>query len=130
MRRSVLERSVKRRVTSHLLELQRIGAPLYFTMPVPSGYGRSGLDYEGCLCGLYFAVEAKSPDEDADLTPRQRNIAKSIVEAGGKVFIISDSDGMVAFRLWIRHVLTSQLTNSSYSPSLVLENLEKHFHAN
>ena len=116
MRRSVLERTVKKRVTSHLLELQRLGAPLYFCMPVPSGYGRSGLDYEGCLCGLYFAVETKSPDEDADLTPRQRHIANSIVKAGGKVFIISDPDGMAAFRSWTDHVLTSQLTNSFYLP--------------
>jgi len=129
MRRSVLERSVKRRVTAYLLELQRIGTPLFFSMPVPSGYGRSGLDYEGCLAGHYFAVETKSPDEDADLTPRQRHIAKSIVKAGGKVFIISDREGLAAFQSWVNHVLTSQMTNSSYLPKSVGKNLDLQSHA-
>jgi len=124
MRRSVLERSVKKMVTSYLLEMQKDGAPLYFCMPVPSGYGRSGLDYEGCLAGYYFAIETKSPDEEADLTPRQRHIAKSIVNAGGKVFIISCNAGMCAFMDWVDTILPSHMTNSSYLPKSMGKNLK------
>jgi len=101
--RTVLERLVKRAVTGYLLSLQQPDSKVrcYFRMPVPGGYGKSGLDYEGCIEGYFFAIETKSPDDDADLTPRQRMMAKDIIAAGGKVFIVSCGAGLQAFRRWV-----------------------------
>jgi hypothetical protein len=124
--RVTLERSVKRRVTAYLLELRRVGVPIFCRMSVPQGYGRSGLDYEGCLAGHYFSIETKSPDPEAELTPRQRAIAKDIVAAGGRVFIISDEEGLQAFKRWVDHILSSQMTNSSHLLLPAGQNLECH----
>jgi hypothetical protein len=90
-------------VTGYLLTLQQPGSPVrcYFRMPVPYGYGRSGLDYEGCIEGHFFAIETKAPDDDADLTPRQRATAKAIIEGGGRVFIISREAGLTVFKHWV-----------------------------
>jgi hypothetical protein len=102
-KRAVLERAVKREITRYLLGLQQPDSTIrcYFRMPVPGGYGTSGLDYEGCIEGFFFAIEAKSPDEEADLTVRQRSTAKLMYEAGGKVFIISCEQGLAAFQRWV-----------------------------
>lgn len=101
--RKTLEALVKRGVTGYLLTLQSPPSSVrcYFRMPVPTGYGKSGLDYEGCIEGFFFAIETKSPDDDADLTPRQRSTALSIIEGGGKVFIISCDEGLASFRRWV-----------------------------
>lgn len=96
-RRHVLERNVKRMISGYLDGLPEC----FYRMSVPVGYGRSGLDYEGCFRGLFFAIEAKSSDKDADLTPRQRDLALAIVGAGGKVFIISSNEGLMAFSRWV-----------------------------
>jgi hypothetical protein len=69
-------------------------------MPVPSGFGKSGLDYNLCMWGLWVTIEAKAPNEW--LTPRQRGTARKIYEAGGKVFIISSDEGLDSFKRWVR----------------------------
>ena len=38
------------------------GVEIYIEMPVPTGFGKSGLDYTMCLCH-FVAIEAKAPDE-------------------------------------------------------------------
>lgn len=102
-RRDVLERVTKRMVSGYLTSLciPNSGVRCYFRMPVPSGYGRSGLDYEGCIEGFFFAIEAKSPDDDADMTPLQRETAVAILRGGGKVFVISRPEGLDAFKRWV-----------------------------
>jgi len=100
-RRTVLERDVKREITKYLDALPVLGVPCYYRMHVPFGYGRSGLDYEGCIAGLFFAIEAKSPDDAADMTPLQRETALDILAGGGKVFVISGPDGLGAFYDWV-----------------------------
>jgi hypothetical protein len=99
----VREASIKKMVTYYLRSLQKDGSlvPCFFRRPVPFGYDASGLDYEGCIRGFYFAIETKSPDKDADLTPRQRGTAVAIYKAGGKVFIISGDEGLAAFKKWV-----------------------------
>ena len=99
-RRDVLEREVKKRITLFLDLLPVHGIPCYYRMPVPVGYGKSGIDYEGCVCGFYFGIEAKSPDEDADLTPRQRETLLDILAGGGAAFVISSDAGLHAFMRW------------------------------
>ena len=92
-------------VTAYLTELKISRAPIYYRMPVPGGYGKSGLDYEGCVCGLFFAIETKSPDEDADLTQPQRDAALAMWKGGGKVFIISNIEGLNAFKRWVEQCI-------------------------
>lgn len=64
--------------------LKKFGA--YYEMPVPGGYGKSGLDYQGCFHGKYFAIETKAPGKKP--TPRQVLTIAQIQKAGGKVFVI------------------------------------------
>lgn len=95
-RRDVLEREVKKRISTFLDSLQRC----YYRMYVPFGYGKKSIDYEGCINGHFFGIEAKSPDKDADLTPLQRDTLLDIVAAGGGAFIISTDEGLDAFKRW------------------------------
>ena len=99
-RRDVLERNVKRMITAYLDGLVEAGK-CYYRMPVLFGYGKKGIDYEGCIVGRYFGIEAKSPDKDADLTPLQRDTCLDILVGGGKVFIISTPEGLGAFMRWV-----------------------------
>ena len=68
-------------------------------MPVPSGFGKPGLDFTCCISGHFVAIEAKAPGQW--LTPRQRKTAVAILRAGGKVFIISGPAGLDAFKAWV-----------------------------
>jgi penicillin-binding protein-related factor A (putative recombinase) len=96
------EASVKKMVTYYLRSLQKDDmVPCFFRRPVPFGYDASGLDYEGCIRGFYFAIETKSTEEAGNLTPRQRGTAVAIYKAGGKVFIISCEQGLAAFKRWV-----------------------------
>jgi hypothetical protein len=77
---------------------------LYYEMPVPSGYGKSGLDYQGCFHGKYFAIEAKAPGKKP--TPLQEETIRRIEEAGGVAFVISDDRGVQLLDAWL--VMRSQ----------------------
>lgn len=61
---------------------------LYSFMPVPSGFGKSSLDYVLCVGGVFVAIEAKAPGKK--LTPRQKTIKGQIERAGGTVFVIDN----------------------------------------
>lgn len=61
---------------------------LYVFMPVPSGFGKSSLDYVLCVGGVFIAIEAKAPGKK--LTPRQKAIKRQIERAGGTVFVIDN----------------------------------------
>ena len=93
------ERTIKAEINQLLRHLTKQGYPIFWRMPVPYGYGRPMLDYEGCLAGQFFAIETKAPGKW--LTPLQRDTALQIVLAGGKVFIISRHEGIVAFVSWV-----------------------------
>lgn len=60
--------------------------PHYGLWPVPSGYGESTLDYIGCICGLFFAIETKRPGGEP--TPRQKQTIKAMQDAEAEVFVI------------------------------------------
>lgn len=95
------EAHVKDTITAFLNTLQAPNSPVhcYYRMPVPTGYGKSGLDYEGCINGLFFAIDAKRPGKY--FTARQRDTALAILAGGGKVFCISGPDGLRAFAAWV-----------------------------
>jgi hypothetical protein len=94
------EARIKKLVSIYLDSLSDVA---YYHMPVPTGYGkRNSLDYILCIHGHFIAIETKAPGEW--LTPLQRQTARSIVLSGGKVFIISGSEGLDALKRWVeRH---------------------------
>jgi hypothetical protein len=63
---------------------------IYKFMPVPSGFGKSSLDYVLCVQGMFVAIEAKAPGKKP--TDRQDMIAAQIMRAGGKVFVVDGPD--------------------------------------
>jgi hypothetical protein len=77
------ERDTKRAITE---VLHKYKPEVYWYMPVPTGYGRSTLDYLGVVRGYGFAIEAKAPGKKP--RPRQEMIIAEIRAAGGKVFVI------------------------------------------
>lgn len=95
-RRKKPERDVKRAIDRFLDALPCC----YYRKHVPTGYNNPGIDYEGCVRGAFFGIEAKSPDPDADLTPRQRDTCLEILAGGGSAFVISCDDGLRAFQQW------------------------------
>jgi hypothetical protein len=72
---------------------------LYYEMPVPSGYGKSGLDFHGCFRGKYFAIEAKAPKKGP--TALQEDKLRRIEAAGGVAFVISDDRGVQLLDAWL-----------------------------
>ena len=85
------------------LYLDDLGETVYKTMFVPVGYGkRNQLDYTLCIYGRFVAIETKAPGEW--LTPLQRQTARSILRAGGTVFVISGPEGLASLKRWVeRH---------------------------
>lgn len=73
---------------------------LYYFMPVPGGFGQSTVDYIGCYCGLFFAIEAKKPGGKP--TQRQTQIMNAMEKAWGKVFVI-DGD-TTELEAWLSRV--------------------------
>lgn len=76
------EGKVKKTVSQYLRQVPG----LWYTMPVPSGYGESTLDYIGCYKGQFFAIETKKPGGKP--TARQLQTIQAMERSGGKVFII------------------------------------------
>lgn len=75
---------------------------LYYDMPVPSGYGKSTLDFVGCYFGRFFAVETKKPK--GRLTYRQEGTRDDMRAAGGKVFEVIGDEGLGALEAWLVEV--------------------------
>lgn len=91
------EGKVKKKVNKLLDNFSPI---CYKEMPVPTGFGKSGLDYTLCVNGFFLSIETKAPGEW--LTPRQRQTAINILAAGGNVFVVSSDEGLGALERWLR----------------------------
>lgn len=76
------EGKIKKIVSTYLRQVPG----LWYTMPVPSGYGESTLDYIGCYEGRFFAIETKKPGGKP--TPRQLQTIAAMERSGAKCFII------------------------------------------
>ena len=72
---------------------------LYYDMPVPTGFGKSMLDFVGCYYGRYFAIEAKAPGKQP--TERQEGTRDDMLKAGGAVFVIDGETGCEALGAWL-----------------------------
>jgi hypothetical protein len=59
----------------------------YREMPVPGGFGKSGLDFTICFFGHFLAIETKAPGKEP--TPRQEQRIREITKAGGTAIVIS-----------------------------------------
>lgn len=68
--------------------LRHYGDQLYYDMPVPCGFGKSGLDFEGAINGHAFSIEAKKPG--GKTTPRQNRTIEGKRRAGVAVFVIDN----------------------------------------
>jgi hypothetical protein len=80
--------------------LDSYGKALYYYMPVPSGYGKSTIDYLGCARGRFFGIEAKGrPDQGP--TVRQEGVIEDILAAGGVVFVVNDDVSLAHFQVWL-----------------------------
>ena len=91
------EGKVKKVVSAFLRRKDRI----WYTMPVPSGYGMSTLDYLGCYRGRFFAIETKKPGGKP--TPRQEITMEDIGSSLGAVFLI-DGDDLTELKAWFDKV--------------------------
>jgi hypothetical protein len=79
---------------------------VWWTAPVPYGYGESTLDF---LCGVkfrgmlaFFAIEAKAPKKHP--TPRQVLLIEKLRNMGAKVFVIDGDEGIDELRIWLTQV--------------------------
>jgi hypothetical protein len=59
----------------------------YREMPVPGGFGKSGLDFTICFFGRFIAIETKK--EGGKPTPRQEERIREIEKAGGLAWVIT-----------------------------------------
>jgi len=62
----------------------------YREMPVPSGFGKSGLDFTVCFFGKFLAIETKKPGGSP--TPRQEERIREITAAGGVAIVVSTEE--------------------------------------
>lgn len=80
------EGKVKKKVSAYLRTIDG----LWYTMPVPGGYGQSTLDYLCCYRGRFFAIETKAPGKKP--TDRQYYVMEDIRHAGGMTFVVDDEE--------------------------------------
>ncbi len=74
------EGKVKKQIKAYLDELG-----CYHRWPVPTGFGKSGLDCYGCYKGRFFEVEIKRAGV-FEPTPRQRMTIREVHAALGVAF--------------------------------------------
>src|SRR5215211_7187851 len=72
---------------------------LYYEMPVPSGYGKSGLDFTCCFCGWFFVIETKAPGKKP--TALQELTMRKVWQAGGVAFVIDGEQGLRELDAWL-----------------------------
>lgn len=77
--------------------------PIYTDMPVPGGYGKSGLDFNIGIRGRWIAVETKAPGGEP--TPRQRGTMVKMHRAGIRVFVVSNDEGLEALRQYLMKIV-------------------------
>lgn len=79
--------------------LKSLGPDCYYEMPVPSGFGKSGLDYSGTYFGRSFFIETKKPGGKP--TPRQKQTIAKQERSGAAVFVIcGNDDELERLKLW------------------------------
>jgi hypothetical protein len=72
---------------------------VYYFMPVQTGYGNRTVDFLGCICGVFFAIEAKKPG--AVPTAIQNATLERIREAGGMTFVVRDDESLAVLKRYL-----------------------------
>lgn len=81
---------------------------VYYEMPVPTGYGKSGLDFSCSVAGLALYIETKAPGEW--LTSRQCETAMKQYLSGATVLIISGPGGLTALEKFLhKHAMLKEV---------------------
>lgn len=80
---------------------------IHIWMPVPNGYGISGLDFHCVVVGHCLIIEAKAPGGEP--TPRQRQALVEHHTAGATCFIISNREGLTALNRWFERFHASYI---------------------
>jgi hypothetical protein len=71
----------------------------YWHSPVQNGMGTPSLDFICCIAGKYFGIETKAGNKKP--TPRQEMTMEAITNAGGKVFVVNEVEGLEELDAWI-----------------------------
>lgn len=74
----------------------------YYEMPVPGGFGKSGLDFDVCYNGFFLAIEAKKPGGKP--TPRQLQTMEAIKKAGGAAVIVDGVETLLQLEGWLKMI--------------------------
>ena len=82
------EGKVKKAISDYLKSL---GPICCFKMPVPCGFGKSGVDYDVVYRGHYIAIEAKKKGVHK-ATSREEAYLQEVVDAGGISIIADDAE--------------------------------------
>ena len=72
---------------------------LYYEMNVPTGYGKSGLDFIGAHCGRAFAIETKADKKKP--SDRQEGTRDDMERAGMAVFVIIGAHDTGLLERWL-----------------------------
>lgn len=75
---------------------------IYVYMPVPSGYGKTTVDYLICFKGLFIAIEAKKPRGKP--TARQHLTLEDVRAADGVTFVVNDDESLGVLKLFLEHM--------------------------
>ena len=100
------EGKVKKDISAYLKSL----APhCCYKMPVPCGFGKSGVDYDVCYYGCFVAIEAKKKGVKK-ATPREEAYLQEVRAAGGYGFVADDVSVVISMmehiKLWYEDVRT------------------------
>jgi len=97
--------------------LKHFGA--YFEMPVPGGYGKSGLDFNVCYRGFWLSIETKAPGKK--LTPRQEATVRRIREAAGVALVVDGPQGLDHLKTFL---IIAGLTDAATAIKVAAKNAE------
>lgn len=93
--------------------LDQLSPYVYYHMPVQGmSMGKPTLDFVGCCCGQFFAIEAKAPGKKP--TPRQRLMIAEMTPAGAQVFIIDGNTS--GLKKWLALLVTKELSGKTSPP--------------
>lgn len=92
--------------------LNNTAAGCWYFKPVQYGYGMRALDYICCINGQFVAIEVKRPGGEP--TDFQRLTCIDMYHAGGKVWIISSEEGVLAFAKWLQKQSLAEVRGASW----------------
>ena len=93
------EGTVKQKIKS---VLDKYKGRIRYWMPVPSGYGKSSLDFEGAIKGRAFAIEAKKLGGKP--TTRQEGTIEDMRVGGYTVFVVDGDVSLLELATWLAWV--------------------------